>query len=84
MDDVTRKVLKRVVAQTNGGIRKPFGVDGLIYSIQNDGYSQTTTDLIVCQKDNSFWWMERIEGNLSVESIWNAIEKITLRKVIES
>lgn len=83
MDDVSRKVLKRVVAQTNGGIRKPFGIDGLIYKIENDGYSANPEDLMVCQKDGSFYWMERLE-KLSVEDLWNAIQKITLRKVMES
>ena len=37
MDDQTRKVLRRVCARYNTGIRKPFGVEGRIFRLVQDG-----------------------------------------------
>lgn len=78
MDDTTRRVLKRVVAQYRTGIRKPFGVDGHLYYLAYDGGH----DFLVFDtpgKRHHF-----VIHEVSIDGVWLAIQQATIHQVHET
>ena len=66
MDDQTRKVLRRVCAQYYTGIRKPFGIDGVIYQIKRDRYAPSE------ENENDFLaWQDDVTGKI----VWQPLGK---------
>ena len=79
-DPNTRKVLKRVIAQHNTGIRKPFGLYGNIYKLV---LFCDSTGLRFDNADGYNWHTEMLH-EVSPNAILDAINTWEIRQLIES
>ena len=80
MDDTTRKVLKRVVAQFHTGIRKPFGLDGNIYKLMQYSNDETYVSMDVPGRT----YYEELPVPLTVDGLHGAIIQMQVKVVHEA
>jgi len=87
MNDQTRKVLRRVCAQYYTGIRKPFGIDGVIYQITSRSDTMTPGDteyLMFNDIDIHHVTWQSVATPITPESIIEAINLYAVESIMES